>query len=183
MALAACAPMPKEAFFDRGHPESLLDVSSEVINFKLASPATVQEITDTLNKEQPTRATVNCQERSSLCKEVKSVMHQFKVDVKYHPSNANTVSLVYERTQARNCQNRYIDRTWNPYNLNSPTMGCSVAINTVQMVSDKHQFTDPALMDAPDANKGLQAIGNYDITTKPDTTFSPMVEGTSTASR
>ncbi len=177
-AVAACTPAPQEAYFNRGEPESLLDISTEVVNVKITSPASVQKIVDVINKEQPTRARVSCQDSDPLCKEVKSVMNQFGVAVKYKSSNANNVALVYERIMARNCQNRYIDNISNNYNnLNYPTLGCSIAANMVQMVSDKHQFTNPALMDDSSATKLLQAITNYNAVAKPDTSFSTMVEG------
>jgi type IV pilus biogenesis protein CpaD/CtpE len=73
----------------------------------------------------------------------------------------NNVTLVYERIQARDCESRYIDNPVNPYNLNHPTFGCSLAVNMVQMVSDKRQFTNPAIMDYPDAFKAGQAMQAY----------------------
>ena len=60
--------------------------------------------------------------------------------------------------QARDCENRYIDDTINPYNLNHPTFGCSISVNMVQMVTDKREFTNPSLMDYPDANKMRQVM-------------------------
>ena len=90
---------------------------------------------------------------------------------------------MYDRLQARNCQNRYIDNTITGYNnLNSPTFGCSTAINIVQMVTDKRQFTDPALLDVPDANKPMQAIGFRNTVAKPDASFPTMVESGFTGS-
>lgn len=181
--MVSCTPAPESAYFNRGEPESLLDVTSEVVNIRLTSQASVQKVISVVNKEQPTRAKVACKETDSLCKQVKGVMKQFKVPVEYHTAKTGgTVSIVYERIMARNCQNRFIDNTANDHNnnmnnLNYPTLGCSVAINTVQMVTDKHQFTNPTLMDSADSKKPLQAITNYDTVTKTDTTFSPMVEG------
>ncbi len=182
MTVLACAPPPpKEAYFNRGEPESLLDYSSEVVNLKIASPASVQEVADAVNKEQPTRAEVSCEPQDTLCGQVKNVMQQFGVQTKYklpNPGSSPSVALVYDRLQARNCQNRYIDNTISGYNnLNSPTLGCSTAINIVQMVTDKRQFTDPALMDMPDANKPMQALGYRNAMVKPDVSFPTMVEG------
>jgi len=182
-AIAACTPVPKEAYFNHGEPESLLDISTEVVNVGLTSQASVEKVIAVINKEQPTRAQVSCRDGDPLCRQVKSVMKQFKVPVQYHTAKASTVAIIYERVMARNCQNRYIDNAPNLDNLNSPTLGCSVAINTVQLVTDKHQFTDPALMGDPDAVKPLQAMTNYNTVTKPDTTFPLMVEGTNGSSR
>jgi hypothetical protein len=178
--VAACESAPPEAYFNRGSPESLLDLSTEVVNVKITSPTAIQQMINTLNKRQPTRADVKCNESDSLCKESMHVLKQFAVPTRYTPSNRGSVALIYERTLVRNCQNRYIDNTTEAGNfqeLNYPTLGCSVAINIVQSVSDKKQFTNPSLMGPADAAKPLQAINNYDIVTKPDTTFSAMVGG------
>jgi hypothetical protein len=161
LALTACSQIPKEAYFNRGEPESLLDVNSEVVNLKIESPSSVREITHWINQDQPTRAELNCPESEKNCKKVKNILHQFGVPVKYSSTSQNNVVLVYERIQARDCQNRYIDNMVNPYNLNHPSFGCSISVNSVQMVSDKHQFTNPPLMDSSEAIKGVQAVEDY----------------------
>jgi hypothetical protein len=167
--LIACSQIPKQAYFSRGQPEGLLDTSSEVVNLNIDSPESVQEITNWINKDQPTRAELNCAEDSALCKKTKNALHQFGVPVKYVSNSNNNIALIYERVLARDCENRYIDNTINPYNLNHPTFGCTTAANMVQMVSDKRQFISPPLMDYPDAAKTSQGIQNY---MKPGT-FSP----------
>ncbi len=177
--LVACATIPKEAYFNRGEPESLLDFSSEVVNVKIESPASVQDIISLVNQEQPTRAELNCADGDPLCKEVQTVVHQFGIPVKYTSSTANNASFIYERVLARDCENRYIDRLNNPYNLNYPTFGCSTAVNMVQMVSDKRQFTSPAIMGPTDATKPLQAMTNYKTPVVPDTNFSSEVSNSS----
>lgn len=187
VAFIACTPIPDGAYYNRASPESLLDVSTESVNTKLRSPASVQEVIDTINKKQPTRAELKCVETESLCKETMHVLHQFAVPYKYTSSRSNSVSLVYEYTMVRNCQNRYIDITTsqaNIDNLNYPTFGCSVAINIVQHVTDKREFTDPALMGHMDATKPLQAISNYDTppTQVTPASLQPLVEGSSGSS-
>ncbi len=172
VVLVACSQIPKEAYFSRGAPEGLLDTSSEVVNLQITSPVSVQEITNWVNKDQPTRADLACQNGNTLCAEVQEVLHQFGVPVKYTPTPANNVALIYERVLARDCENRYIDNPVNPYNLNHPTFGCSTTVNVVQMVGDKHQFTNPALMDYTDAAKATQLVDSYREIKKPDTEFS-----------
>jgi hypothetical protein len=44
---------------------------------------------------------------------------------------------------------------------NHPSFGCAVAGNAVQMVSDKRQFTNPGLLDFPDAEKAEMNYKNY----------------------
>jgi len=171
LVLVSCAKTPKEAYYDRGNPESLLDYSSEVVNLKIQSAASVSEMTRVINKNQPTRAEVSCNTSSAICNQVKKVMAQFKVKTKYTDSNKNTVALVYEKVLARDCQSRYIDNPRNQENLNYPTLGCANAVNMVQMVTDKKEFTNPALMETPDAGKSVQAIENYNLPSKPSSDF------------
>ena len=159
--MAACSQIPKEAYFARGTPESLLDASSEVINIRLESARSVNDVSDWINKDQPTRAELYCLESDRICSNARGVLEQFGVPVNFVAAADNRVTLVYERVLARDCENRYIDNSINPYNLNHPTFGCSVASNIVQHVSDKAQFTAPALMDYPDAEKAVQAYGRY----------------------
>lgn len=160
-ALAACSQIPKEAYYNRGQPENLIDKSSEMVNLKIDSPASVEEITNWINRDQPTRAELSCQRDDGLCGEVSSVLRQFGVPVKYEPTPENKLTLIYERVQARDCESRYIDNTINPYNLNHPTFGCTISVNMVQMVTDKREFTNPALMDNADAIKTGQVMGFY----------------------
>ena len=64
-----------------------------------------------------------------------------------------SVDMLYERVAAYNCVNRYVNNSSNNANLNHPAFGCSVASNIVQSVTDKRQFTNPALLDMPAAGR------------------------------
>jgi len=168
----ACNNTPKEAYYTRGEPEGLLDYSSEVVNLKLDSPASLQEMVDIITKEQPSKAEIKCESSDSVCRDAKKILLQFAVKTKYESSPRATASLHFERVLARDCQNRYIDLTHNPDNLNSPSFGCSVAVNLLETVSNKRQFIDPAIMEKPDARKPLQAITSYDKPSSDSTSFS-----------
>ena len=161
LLLSGCSTMPPEAYFERGTPESLLDVSSEVVNLSIETEFALDELTNWINQDQPSRAELYCVESDMRCSAAQEVLDLFGVPSMYVPSGENMVSLVYERVLARDCENRYIDNSINPYNLNHPTFGCSVAVNMVQMVSDKHQFVRPSLLDYQDAVKGIQVYENY----------------------
>lgn len=162
LTAAACSKVPKEAFWNRGQPESLLDVSSEVVNVSLGSPKAIDQLTDWVNQDQPSRAELYCLESSPMCAEAKGVLEQFGVPVMFVAASDNTVALVYERVLARDCENRFIDNNINPYNMNYPTFGCSVSSNIVQHVSDKQQFVSPALSDSRDAEKTVQVYRRYE---------------------
>lgn len=161
VAISACSVVPKEAYFNRGTPESLLDVSSEVVNIALSSPRSVDELSGWVSQDPPSRADLLCLESDLVCRQAQQVLDQSGVQVNYIAAADNNVTLVYDRVLARDCENRFIDNSTNPYHLNHPTFGCSVASNMVQMVSDKQQFISPALTDYPDAEKAAQVYQNY----------------------
>ncbi len=161
LILANCSNIPPQAYFQHGTPESLLDVSSEVVNLPVNSETALDELTNWINQDQPSRAELYCMESDVRCSAAQEVLDLYGVPSLYVPSSDNTIALVYERVLARDCENRYIDNHINPYHLNHATFGCSVAANMVQMVSDKQQFVRPNLMDPTDATKGVQIYRNY----------------------
>lgn len=159
--LSACTIIPPEAYYNRGAPESLLDVSSEVVNLPVGSDHALDEMTNWIHQDQPTRAELYCTDASPQCAAAMEVLALYGVPTVQMASPDNAVSLVYERVLARDCENRFIDNSINPYNFNHPTLGCSTAVNMVQMVTDKHQFVRPNLMDMPRATKAVQAYQTY----------------------
>lgn len=159
--LSACSDIPPEAYYLRGSPESLLDVSSEVVNLSVGSDASLDELADWIQLDQPSRAELYCNEASDQCSAAQEVLDLYGVPTMFVPSADGVVSLVYERVLARDCENRYIENNNNPYHLNHPTFGCSIAVNMVQMVSDKHQFVRPNLMDPVRSYKAVQAYQRY----------------------
>lgn len=156
---AACSDIPPGAYFNRGTPESLLDMNSEAVNINIGEPAGLDELVSWMNQDAPSRAELYCVSMDPACARAKDALRQF--DVKYTQSDEprNTVSLFYEHMAARDCENRFIDNSINPYNLNHPTFGCSVAANIVQSVPDKRQFVNPALKGDGDAES---AVRNFD---------------------
>jgi len=164
LLLGGCAGVPSGAYFNRGDPETLLDKTSETIQVSLLSGSSVQDLESILHDDPPSRAELNCSASESLCSRAARALSKQQIPLTYAQSmehGERSVALVYERTVARDCENRYIDNTSNVYNLNPPTFGCSVTANSVQMVTDKHQFTQPKLKDYMDAEKTVQAYGKY----------------------
>lgn len=160
LVLSACNEIPREAYFNRGDPESLLDASSEVVSVQLASDRSVDEVVEWVDKDQPTRAELLCMDGDPLCEATKEVMGLYGINYQTAPSTENSVHLIYERVLARDCENRYIDNHINPYNMSYPTHGCSIASNMVRMVTDKRQFVSPALLDYLDAERGVRVYEN-----------------------
>jgi hypothetical protein len=163
LLVSACSfsKPPKAAYFNRGMPESLLDVSSEVVNLPVATGIQVNELSSWINRDQPTRAELYCRDSDVHCQDAAQTLELFGVPTLKVPSGQSTVTLVYERTLARDCESRFIDNRDNPSNLNHPTFGCSTSANIVQHVSDKQQFVNPSTMSTPDAKKPVQAVGRY----------------------
>lgn len=156
LALSACSQIPPQAYFQRGNPTSLLDASSEVVNVALTSEASVQEVVQWVDQDQPTSAQVYCLEGDAVCTQTLEALELFQVPVQYTSAADNMVALQYDRVVARDCEHRYIDNTVNPYNLNHPTLGCSTAVNMIQMVENKREFTNPVLLDYMDGEKAVQ---------------------------
>jgi len=164
LLLGACHQIPGEAYFNRGSPHNLLDASSEVVNISLVSQESVDEVVQWVDQDQPTEAELYCLESDPVCAQTLEARELFKVPVQYVSAADNSLVLIYDRVIARDCQNRYIDNSVNPYNLNHPTFGCSLSVNMVQMVGDKRQLTSPALLDFRDGEKAAQ---DYELYLKP----------------
>lgn len=156
MALTACgSPPPDSAFMNRGGPESLLDVSSEVVNLSVAGRQEVTELGNWVANDQPTRAELFCNPMAANCKEAQRILQNKRVETNLTASPNNTVTLVYERILARDCNQRYIDNGFSMYNVLAPSVGCSVAANMVQQVSDKREFVNPSLAEDPYATGAI----------------------------
>lgn len=161
MLVGACTVQPPEAYFNRGGPESLMDQSSEVVTFDVNTDTGVSDMTNWINQDQPSRAELSCDQASAGCNQAQQALNQFGVPVVFAPSAENTVTLYYDRVVARDCENRFIDNSINPYNLNYPTHGCSIASNMVQQITDKRQITSPTLLDYQDGERIERAMDGY----------------------
>src|SRR5690348_14182720 len=144
--LAACSEIPPQAYYNRGDPENLLDVSSEVVNVGLASPGAYARFAEMVAQDPPTRVILHCSPEMKSCANAKRRLDRQGVASEWGKGEQGA-SLVYQRVMARDCEQRYIDNSINPYNLPPPTFGCSLMGNTVQMVGDKRQFVNPGLLD------------------------------------
>jgi hypothetical protein len=153
IALSACSAVPLEAHYNQGSPETLLDLSVETVSVDLNAAGSIDQLVDWVNREQPSRAELQCELGNVACDRANDVFSQFSVPVEAIESPANQAVLVYERVVARDCDQRYIDNSINPYNLHYPTFGCSIAANMVQHVGDKRQFISPNLLDFHDAER------------------------------
>lgn len=156
LALVACGLRPNDnAYLNRGGPESLIDVSSEVVTLSSASAKDRADLADWVAKDQPTRAELNCAPKSKACDDTRKVLELSGVPVMTGAGGVDAVTLIYERILARDCEQRYVDNPQNFYNTNHRAFGCATAANMVQQVTDKQEFISPALSDDPRATRAV----------------------------
>lgn len=162
LALGACSQIPPVNYSNRGTPESLMDVAVEQVTVPIDGAAGIDDLIGVLNQRQPTSATLQCATDDMLCKNARRVLQQFAVpSTEVSSAGGNQVVLVYEQLMARDCDPSYVDNTINPYNLSHPSFGCANAANMMMMVSDKRQFTNPALLGYSDGTKSRQVYLDY----------------------
>ena len=166
-APAGSKPIPATAYYNRGDPENLLDISTEMVTLSLDSRGSLKELAYRIAKDAPERATLNCSPAESRCMQARETLVQKGVEVQFGESTTDEVVLMYDVVAARDCENRYVDNLNEKHSLPAPTFGCSVMANTVQQVGDKRQFTRPALTDFQDADKAVQTYERYRLPPPP----------------
>lgn len=179
LVCTACSEIPKEAYYAHGQPESLLEKSDSHATFSLSSSNSMSTVVNWLNQSNPKEAALRCQETSKNCNKLERLLVKKGITVTRTMARNNQAVFTYTTVKARDCENRYIDNMINPYNLNYPTLGCSVAANSVQMVTDRKDFIDPNLSDLPDARKSRQVMDQYNTPSKATTDFTTLVSGSS----
>lgn len=154
--LAACGPRPSDnAYLNRGGPESLIDVSSEVVTLSIASEKDRADLAAWIERDQPTRVELSCSNAGNACDETQKILELSGVPYNDVAAVANAVTLVYERILARDCSARYVDNPHNFYNTNHRAFGCAISANMVQQVTDKQEFISPVLADNPSAVRAV----------------------------
>jgi len=148
-----------------GTPEGLLDVSSEVVNLGVRSGKEVDDLSQWVNRDQPTRAELYCPEGEKNCREAQQVLDLYGVPVTKVSSQAGTVTLVYERVLARDCDPSFRDDETLWYNEHHPAFGCALSANIVQHVTQKQQFISPNLSDYRDAEAAVNGYSRYQSST------------------
>lgn len=162
--LTACEVKKPEstAFMHRG-PESLIDVSSEVVTLNIATQKDLSDLRKWIASDAPTRAELQCDVGTRICRDALKMLEKKGVAISTLPSPANSVTLVYERILARDCKQRYRDQRTSLYNEPSKSFGCATSANVVQQVSDKSVFVNPALSDTPSAVNAVNAIHRSNV--------------------
>lgn len=158
LTLSACGQPPaNSAYLNRGGPEALIDVSSEVVNLSTANKSDLVDLAAWVEKDRPTRAQLNCT-GGHQCTEAQKILDLNGIPTISGAGDDATVTLVYERILAHDCNQRYVDNPHNFYNTNHPSFGCATSANMVQQVTDKQEFVSPNLSDDPSAVRAVNDI-------------------------
>ncbi len=167
LTLTGCgdAPLP-QAYQIQNSPEKLMTVVSDTVRIDLGQKNYTEQLTDMLSDNPPTRAVLHCIATTKACKNAARILTRNKI-VTENGGSGNDVALVYEHTEARDCNQRYVDNSINEDNLNYESLGCATTANIAQMVTDKRQFTKPNMLDYQDGEK---AATTYDTYTNPPAT-------------
>ncbi|MDX2096101.1 MAG: hypothetical protein SFW64_09260 [Alphaproteobacteria bacterium] len=158
LLVAACMPPADSAYRNRGTPEALIDISSEVVSLPVGDALAVADLKNWLNRDRPTRAELNCVSSDKYCGEAKKLFEKQNIPLAHGTPGNQTVTLIYERILARDCNPSYVDNPHNFYNTNHAAFGCAVSANMVQHVTNKQEFVNPALSDDPSAVRGVNDI-------------------------
>ncbi len=159
-ALSAC-DYPAPEYPNPGNPEALLDLSSETVTVGMGGKKALSRLSSMIGDDRPSGAELKCSLKSANCAQAKEILESKSVPVHIGSEKSNNVVLVYERVVARDCNPHFIDNMSGSRSYNHPAFGCAVAANIVQMVTDRHQFTNPDLLDYPDAEKANQSYNGY----------------------
>lgn len=159
LVLGACGKPPaNSAYQTRGGPEALLDVSSEVVSLGVGSASEIKDLEVWIGRDHPSRAQLNCAAGDKHCRDAKKLLENAKIPVMFSANGGQSVTLIYERIVARDCDPRYVDNPHNFYNTNHAAFGCAVSANMVQHVTDKQEFINPSLSDDPSAVRGVNDL-------------------------
>lgn len=179
--LAACSEIPKDAYRAPGQPERLMEVTEKDIHFDISGDS-LKRIQRWAAQAHPTEASLSCTETSKACNKLEAFLHKQHISTTRVYAKHNEVRFKFKHVAMRECENRYVDNMINPYNLNHPTFGCSLAMNSAMMITDRTQLIEPPYMDKDDAVRGIQVIGAANTPPKADTNFTPLTTSESISS-
>ena len=161
VAASGCTRLPPAAYESFSGPESLLDQSKERVTIALAAAGSAESLVEWLDQDQPSRVELHCVQGEANCARAARIAEQFAVPYEFVDSGAGKAVLIYERVVARDCDPRFISDHINPYHLHRRGYGCSVASNSLQMISDRRQITAPSLMDPHDGQRVQDTMSVY----------------------
>jgi hypothetical protein len=134
-------------------PEDLLDLSSERVSFSITTKNAVNDINDWIDNDHPNRADLTCNQSEPTCNKIISILKSFSIPYRLmlEKSPNKELTLIYDRISVRDCS---VMETENNI-MNKNILGCSVASNMLQMISDQQQFVKPDYLGLHDASKAM----------------------------
>lgn len=144
IALSSCSHTPNK---ERITANSLLSASSERVSFGLIDRSAVSSLKGWISDDKPSEAILSCVTGSDLCTDAKSTLEQNNIPFSFNKSGADSVTLIYSRIAAHDCD--------------TSRFGCSTAVNSLQMISDRKQFVSPSISDRQNAGKAVIDYEKY----------------------
>ncbi len=133
-------------------PESLLNPSSEKVSFPVTDSSSVKNIVEWIHGDnKPSSAEVTCAAKDKSCIALKRTLKAEKIAFTEVPlsteeGKTGNISIIYSHIIARDCK--------------TSDFGCSTAINSLRMVTNREQFIKPALSDFQDAASAVNAVNS-----------------------
>lgn len=149
LVVSSCANNGSESVV---RTETLVSASSEKVSFPVADAASVKDIENWISNgdNRPSNAQVSCLAKNPACMSLRALLKKQKIavtEVPFNHENGSTVSIIYNRILARSCP--------------IESFGCSTSLNSLRMVTNREQFTKPAMSDYQDAASAVKAVGEH----------------------
>lgn len=144
LILTACS----NGRYARVTPESLLNSSSEKISIKLSGDSSIDQLKMWIDDDMPSSAVLSCESDDGLCRKAQRVLNEASVSYELDDADTGSVVLSYDRAVALECSS-------------ASSLGCSVSVNSLNMVGDYQQYINPELSDPQDAAKAVDSYGGY----------------------
>ncbi len=162
LLLVGCLPSPHQAKTYDG-PESLMQQSREVVSVPLVSAASSKELMNWVKRDAPANVVLQCAKPSAACTAAEKSLRSARIPFTAAAADAggDMAILSYVRTTAADCDQRVVDTSHNVNNLPSQNVGCAVSYNTVRMINDSKQLTNPGPTGLSDGKKAVGVVESY----------------------
>lgn len=131
------------------------------MSVNLDSESSVDRIKEWIKDSPPATAEIGCSDSSRMCRRVVKLLEAHGINVVDASGAEVDVKLIFSQISARDCEVGFVDRPVNPYGYTSGGFGCSVSSNSVRMVSDRTQFTNPGMVGRMDGSRASMVYNAY----------------------
>ncbi|MDA0781854.1 MAG: hypothetical protein PQ612_02370 [Rickettsiales bacterium] len=129
-------------------PETLLTSNIEDVTFAITGRDSLDSMFEWVLDDRPSEAVLYCVGGDSLCVGAEKILSNFSVpySMKVTNNRESAVSLKYSRLLTKQCQRG---------------IGCAMSANFIGAITNRSDFTNPALSDFQDAQKAVENYNNY----------------------